>query len=424
MGGVEIDARSAQEVSANVELQQDQLLPLSTLQNLDDFELAAKKVMTRKGWVYFNSAAESLSSSKANRVDWSKVSLRPRVLRNVGRVSLQTRIMGHDSALPFFIAPAASARLGNEDGELCLVRGAARYNIPFCTSTYSSVAHAELAKCLLEMREGGALLFQLYVPIEKQNAKHLIAEARRLGFKALVVTVDSAVIGKREEDDRYKDELDHAAGVEIPRTSRIAGEAPILRGAHSSTLDWEDLEWIRSAWGDAGPVVLKGIQTTEDAIMAAQIGIDGIYLSNHGGRQLDFAPSALQTLLEIRKFHPGLLQRVEIYVDGGVRRGTDVLKALSLGARAVGLGRPFMYALSAYGTDGVYKAIQREQPTPKLRTETDAKVVLSDEVESCMRLMGVTDLRQLDEFYVNTTALERDLPHRIRGLGSEGTSKL
>lgn len=343
--------------------QEGELPPLSTLQNLDDFEPAASIVASQKAWVYFHSAADSLESKVANRRDWLKVSLRPRILRNVGQVSLRTKIMGHSCALPFFIAPAAQARLGHEDGELCLARGAARYDIPYCSSTYSSIAHAELAKCLKNENHGGALLWQLYVPMENREATKLIAEARRLGFKALVITVDSAVIGKREEDDRYKAELDHAAGIEIPRTARIAGEAPILRGAHSATLDWDDLKWIRKAWGDSGPVVLKGIQTAEDALMAAQIGIDGIYLSNHGGRQLDFAPSSIRTLLEIRKFCPEVLRKVEVYLDGGVTRGTDVIKALCLGAKGVGLGRPFMYALTAYGTEGVCRVIQRTYRT-------------------------------------------------------------
>jgi L-lactate dehydrogenase (cytochrome) len=270
--------------------------------------------------------------------------------------------MGHDSFLPFFIAPAALAKLGHEDGELCLARGATHYNIPYCSSTYSSVAHANIASCLEAGGNGGALLFQLYVPIAKQNARKLIAEARRLKFKALVVTVDSAVIGKREEDDRYKSELDHEAGVQTARTTNTVSsdEAPVLRGAHSSTLEWDDLAWIREEWAGAGPIVLKGIQSVEDAVLAAKAGVQGIYLSNHGGRQLDHAPSSLRTLLEIRAYAPQLLDQLEVYLDGGIRRGTDIIKAISLGARAVGLGRPFMYALSGYGTEGVCRAIQSE----------------------------------------------------------------
>lgn len=282
--------------------------------------------------------------------------------RNVARVDIKRTIMSHSSSLPFFIAPAAQARLGHNDGELCLARGAARYNIPYCSSTYSSIAHKDLAQALEAERKGGALFFQLYVPVVKDNAKQLIAEAKRLKYKALVLTVDSAVIGKREEDDRYKAELDHAAGIEIKRDTDPSPsvEAPVPRGAHSSTLNWDDLTWIRQEWAGTGPIILKGIQTVEDAVAAYQAGVDGIYLSNHGGRQLDHAPSSIRTLLEIRTFAPDLLDKIEIYLDGGVTRGTDVIKALCLGARAVGLGRPFMYSLSGYGTDGVCKAIQCE----------------------------------------------------------------
>ena len=362
LGPVELDARGAQSSSTAAGHAEgpDALQPLPTLQNLDDFESAAKKVVSRKAWVYFKYGADSLTSCETNRTDWSKVSLRPRILRNVAKVSMRRTVMSHASAFPFFIAPFARARLGHDDGELCLARGAARHNIPYCSSTYSSVSHTDLAHCLESEGQGGALLFQLYVPIVKRNATKLIAEARRFHYKALVIMVDSAVIGKREEDDRYKAELDYAAGIEIPRTESVDGEAPILRGAHTSTLDWDDLSWIREVWDNAGPVILKGIQTAENALKAAQVGVDGINLSNHGGRQMDHAPSSLRTLLEIRKFYPDVLNRVEVYLDGGITRGTDVIKALCLGAEAVGLGRPFLYALSAYGTEGVGKAIQCE----------------------------------------------------------------
>ncbi|KAK3713542.1 hypothetical protein LTR37_008500 [Vermiconidia calcicola] len=393
-----LDALKAADVVAQTSRDSEELAPLPTLQNLDDFESEARKIVSKKAWVYFSSSADSTTAHARNRLDWTRVNFRPRILRNVGKpVSMRRRIMGHDSSLPFFIAPAAQARLGHPEGELCLARGAARYNIPYCSSTYSSIAHKDLAKCLAEERKGGALLWQLYVPIATENAKSLIAEAKKLGFKALVITVDSAVIGRREEDDRYKAELDHAAGIELARSANPAGAAPILRGAHSSTLNWDDLTWIRQAWNDTGPVILKGIQTAEDALLAAEAGVDGIYLSNHGGRQLDYAPSSLQTLLEIRKFYPHLLETLEIYLDGGVMRGTDILKAICLGATAVALGRPFMYALTGYGTAGVCKAIE----------------ILSDQMETSMRLMGVTELSQLTEFYVNTAILEQELPRRI-----------
>lgn len=226
------------------------------------------------------------------------------------------------------------------------------------------MAHEDVAECMRQ-GTGGSLFFQLYVSRSKDRTLELIDLAKSLGCKALVITVDTPVIGKREEDERYKAEVEYEDG-EVPTIDArfLDGakdvEMPILRGVHSSTLDWEDLKWIRQAWAGTGPMVLKGIQTVEDAKQAADIGIEAIYLSNHGGRQLDCAPSSIRTLLEIRRFCPEILTKVEIYLDGGVRRGTDILKALCLGATAVSLGRPFMYGLGAYGTEGVLKIIQRK----------------------------------------------------------------
>jgi L-lactate dehydrogenase (cytochrome) len=214
-----------------------------------------------------------------------------------------------------------------------------------------------------EESTGGCLFYQLYVKKQQAETRSLIRRARSLGFKALLVTVDTPVVGKREEDDRHKAEVALQAGeTDGPRvvSNTHTDDVPVLRGPYSSTLNWEDLSWIRHEWGDAGSICLKGIATAEDAKMACDMGIRSIYLSNHGGRQLDSAPSALRTLLEIRKFCPEVFDHCEVLVDGGVRRGTDILKALCLGARGVGIGRPFMYALSAYGTRGVLKAIQSE----------------------------------------------------------------
>ena len=254
------------------------------------------------------------------------------------------------------------ARLGHQDGELCNARGASIKNIPYCTSSYTSISHADIAACMAQ-GNGGCLFFQLYVSRSKDRTIELIRTARDLGFKALLVTVDTPVVGNREEDARYTAEVEYENGVvDMPRVPDVVpnNEAPILRGVHSSTLDWEDLKWIREAWSNTGPVVLKGIQSAEDAKLAVDAGIDGIYLSNHGGRQVDHGPSSIRTLLEIRRLCPEILGKVEIYVDGGIRRGTDILKALCLGATAVGVGRPFMYGLGAYGTEGVVQVIQCE----------------------------------------------------------------
>ncbi|KAK5056188.1 hypothetical protein LTR84_012741 [Exophiala bonariae] len=375
-------------------------IPLSHCLNLDDIEKAAERITNRASWAYFHSAADSLGSLANNQNDWKKVTLRPRVMRNVRRVNMQRTIMGQKSRLPFFIAPAARAQLVHEDGELCLARGAVKAGIPYCPSTYSTIPHKELVECMKAHRGNGAdgvLFFQLYVPHERPQAVELINMARDLGFKALVITVDTPVVGKREEDERYRAELATASGDDSVLTEwskpQEDEDGPPLRGHHSSTLNWDDLPWIREAWQNSGPIAIKGIQTAEDAALAAQHGVDAIYLSNHGGRQCDDAPSAIRTLLEIRRFHPEIIGKVEIYLDGWVRRGADVIKALCLGATAVALGRPFMYGC-AMGDEGVLKVIQ----------------LLSEEIETTMRNMGATSLDQLNPSFVNTKRLEMELP--------------
>jgi L-lactate dehydrogenase (cytochrome) len=338
---------------------------LSLCLNLDDFELAAEKALSRRAWTYFHSAADGLGSMRNNREDWSKITLRPRVLRNVARTNTRRLIMGFESSLPFGIAPAALAKLAHPDGELCLARGAARKNIPYCISNGSSTSLEDIEDCWRREGKGGCLFFQLYINKLKQTTLDLITTARRLKFKALVVTVDCPVIGKREEDERYKIQSDLDAGLDIKWTDETIHqhEQPILRGYHSSTFAWEDLAWVKEAWG--GPLVVKGIQTAEDAKAACELGVDGIYLSNHGARQCDDAPSAIRTLLEIRRFCPEVIGRVEVWLDGGIRRGADVLKAVCLGATAVFLGRSFMYALGVYGTDGVSRAIRGKSTSPR-----------------------------------------------------------
>ena len=337
--------------------------PLETCQNLLEIEDEATKVLDERALTYFRSAADSCSSLKKNSKDWSRVTFRPRVLRDVVKAEMGRKIMGQRSTLPFFIAPMAMIKLANADGELAFARAAGSKGIPYVVSTYSSCSHEEIMALVRGQNLPGKQMFQLYVPRQRRDAEKLIQMARSLGFTALLITVDTPVVGKREEDDRYKARVNYRSGeTDSPRTMDVQdpSQKPVLRGVHSSTLNWHDISWIRKAWGETGPIILKGIQSAEDAELAYNEGIDGIYLSNHGGRQLDFAPSSLQTLLEIRRFCPQIIGKIEIYLDGGVRRGTDIIKAICLGATAVGIGRPFVYALGAYGQQGVEKVIERK----------------------------------------------------------------
>ncbi|EXJ56254.1 uncharacterized protein A1O5_12710 [Cladophialophora psammophila CBS 110553] len=393
---------------------ENKALPLSLCMNLDDLEMSACRVMSRRATTFITSGADSLASVRRNRKDWSKIIFRPRVLRNVARADMRRNILGKKSSLPFFIAPMGMAKLAHNEGELALVRGAVAKNIPYCVSGYSSIRHDELMACHKESGKGGFLFYQLYVAKSGEDAtRQLIRTARNLGYEALFVTVDAPVIGKREEDERYKAELDYAArgAEEIVRTPQTtSNEAPpVLRGTHSYTLSWDDLRYIRDAWGaSSGPVVIKGIQTAEDAKIAADMGFDGIYLSNHGGRQLDYAPSSIRTLLEIRRFCPEILSKVQIFLDGGIRRGTDIIKALCLGATAVGIGRPFNYGIALDGLAGCNKVTQ----------------LLSDEIETTMRLLGVTDLGQLGPEMVNCRALEEQLPTSLKSFHAEPRARI
>lgn len=192
-----------------------------------------------------------------------------------------------------------------------------------------------------------------------------------------MLTVDAPVMGKRERDMRAKGEVVETGGGNGGNTTSGGGVATAISGYIDPNLTWSDITWYKQ--NCSLPLFLKGIQTIEDAILAAEHGVHGIILSNHGGRSLDFSRSALDVLIDIRQQRPDLFDKLEIWLDGGIRRGTDVIKALALGANAVGLGRPFLYAQSGYGQQGAERAVE----------------IMREEIERCMRLLGVTSIRQL-----------------------------
>lgn len=246
------------------------------------------------------------------------------------------------------MAPAALAKLAHPDGETGLARGAGDAGIIQMVSSSASMTPEAIAAS--RARNDQIQFYQLYVVSERSKTEDILRRVKKGGYKALIVTVDSAVPGKRERDERYKIALT-ADTNEKPKPLGFS-----YGGWLTPTLSWDDMTWIRAIWD--GPMAIKGIMTAEDALIATQYGVQAIYLSNHGGRQLDTSPPALTTLLEIRRYCPEIIGKVEIYLDGGVRRGNDIIKALALGATACGLGRPFMYALGAYGHEGVVKAVE------------------------------------------------------------------
>lgn len=340
-----------------------------------DFRAEAQKVLDRRAWIYATSSANAGLSLRGNIDSWSQVSFRPRVLRNVANVSARSSILGHEAVVPFFVPPMGTMGMMTPNGELELMQGIVRKGVHAVISTASSKTlegimdsfETEIAKVGGKDKSPSRLFFQLYVPTDKQKAIALVRKVRQTGYKGLFITVDTAVLGKRTEDRRKQAEEAMEDGKDHSTTAQPVGAAnsenefsPAIGarpvpGSISPMISWEDLEWIREEW--QGPIVLKGIQTAEDAKLAAENDCQGILLSNHGGRQQHTAPSALATLLEIRTYCPEVLEKMEVYLDGGCRDGADVLKALALGATAVGIGRPFLYALAAYGSQGVGKLI-------------------------------------------------------------------
>lgn len=344
---------------------------LSLCENVDDFEAAARTTVSEYGRAYINSAADSLYSVKNNRTDWQLVTFRPRVMRNVLSLDTTTKMLGHLASSPFFIAPTGMAGLIHPEAETLLVHGAVRSGIHYCISGVSTRTPDDMMECfkdekqkLVNQSADPAFFYQIYVNSKEEKTRQTIEKARDLGFKALVITADTPVPGKREEVNKYRAQEELNGGLREYDATREGSEDQPVRpgydpgGLLSKTLCWDDIAWMRELF--QGPIVVKGIQCAEDAKIAADLGVDGIYLSNHGGRQLDYSPSSIMILLEIRMYYPEVFEKCEVYLDGGIRRGTDIVKALCLGATSVGIGRPFLYAMGAYGTRGLLKANSSE----------------------------------------------------------------
>lgn len=302
-------------------------------------------------------------------------------MRNVGDVDTRRKIFGHSSQYPFYVSPMGTIGAVHDEAEPAMVKGAVRKGAHMVVSTASTKSSDQIMQSYADeqkrLKNGSPtkLFYQYYMPVDRKKAIELMHLVKKAGYKGLWITVDTPVLGKRTADRYLQAEEALAVGMteeptaewetdSTPEKDNAAGSdnafAPamggrVVRGQLSPHTTWEDLEWIRKEWD--GPIVLKGIQTADDAKLAMEYGCDGILLSNHGGRQMHTAPSALMTLLEIRTYCPEVIGKLEIFLDGGLRDGNDVLKALCLGATAVGVGRPFLYALAAYGTKGIERCV-------------------------------------------------------------------
>ena len=356
----EWQAKQADKHEGSNPLLEEERPPLDAIINLQDFAEAAKKTASRKTWAFQMTAANDCFTRDANADFYRKIWFRPRVLVGVKNVSTDATVMGHKFKLPLFSSPAALAKLSHPQGELAMARGLAACGSTIIACANASYSFAEIAEVL---PENHPLFYQLYMNRDRKVSEDLVRSvSKNPNLKAITVTVDLPVVGKREDDERVKIEATYKATKSlqtqtIKRDKKGSGLARATGSFIDPDLKWEDITWLKSI--THVPIFVKGIQCAADARKALDYGCGGIYISNHGGRAVDTAQPSILTLLEIQANCPEVLEQMEVFIDGGIRRGTDVLKAICLGASAVCLGRPFLYAVG-YGQEGVEHAIECE----------------------------------------------------------------
>ncbi|KAI9803115.1 MAG: hypothetical protein M1833_001186 [Piccolia ochrophora] len=356
--------------------------------NLMDFEAVARNVMKKAAWAYYSSGADDEITMRENHSAYHKIWFRPRVLVDVENVDVTTTMLGTKVDIPFYVTATALGKLGNPEGEVVLTRAAKRHNVVQMIPTLASCSFDEI----VDAREGDQVQWlQLYVNKDRNITKKIVQHAEKRGCKGLFITVDAPQLGRREKDMRSKfddsgSDVQDKGGDSVDRSQ---GAARAISSFIDPSLSWKDIPWFLSV--TKMPIILKGVQRVEDVIRAIEVGVHGVVLSNHGGRQLDFARSGIEILSEVMPVlrERGWENRIEIFIDGGVRRATDIIKALCLGAKGVGIGRPFLYAMSAYGELGVVRAMQ----------------LLKDEMEMNMRLIGCSRVDQLNPTLVDTSGL-------------------
>lgn len=364
--------------------------PLDSLLNLDEIEQAATKRLSRKAWAYYYSAADDLISKSLNNAIYRSIYLRPRIFVDVEKCDTSTTLLGHRVSLPIYVSPAAMARLAHPEGEQGIARACSTFGAMQLISNNASMTPEQIVADAGPSQWFG---WQLYAQIDKKKSEDMLARINKLpSIKFICLTLDAPVPGKREDDERSKNigaNLPIRSAVQEgsasqtspePKAAQPAGIGASLFAGTSPTETWRTtLPWL--AKHTTLPIVLKGIQTHEDAYLASLHApqVRGIILSNHGGRAADTAPPAVHTLVEIRKYCPEVFRSIEVWVDGGIKRGTDVVKALCLGAKAVGVGRAPLFGLGAGGVQGVERVFE----------------ILKAETETAMRLLGVERVEDL-----------------------------
>ena len=378
------------------------LRTLTKVADVGDLRTLAKKRLPAGCFDYIDGAAQDEVTAAANVSAFTKYSFRPRVLRDVSSIETSTELLGGRIPFPLMIAPTGFDRIAHSQGELAVARAAERAGIPYSLSTMGTRSIEEVAEV-----NHGRKWFQVYVWRDKPLLKEMLQRAADAQYEGIMITVDTAVLGRRERDVRRgfslppKIGLDTVIdGVRHPRWTwdflksdpiqfaNVKGNSSVGDGSTPVTLSdyinsqfdpalsWRDIEWFRDNW--PGMVMIKGVQTVEDAEIAAEMGVDGVILSNHGGRQLDGSRAPFDQLAEIVD---AVGDKIDVICDGGIRRGSHVLKALSLGAKACSGGRYYLYALAAGGYEGTLRAFQ----------------LMQEEIIRDMKLMGCNSFKDLNK---------------------------
>ncbi|NXV74777.1 HAOX2 oxidase, partial [Atlantisia rogersi] len=300
---------------------------------LSDFEAYAKKYLPKIAWDFFAAGADDCSTRDENILAYKRIHFRPRMLQDVSMMDTRTKLLGTEINFPVGIAPTGFHQLAWPDGEKSTARAAKAMNTCYIASTYSTCTLEEISAAA----PGGLRWFQLYIHRNRAVSQQLVQRATASGFQGLVLTADLPYTGKRRDDVRN--------GFCLPPHMKLKNLEGAFEVCKISLLDpsvtWNDIYWLRSLTNL--PIIIKGILTKEDAELAVRHGVQGIIVSNHGGRQLDGGPATIDALVEVVDAVQG---RVEVYLDGGIRKGSDVLKALALGAKCVFIGRPALWGLA------------------------------------------------------------------------------
>ena len=385
---------------------------LSTITCIEDFRQTAKRRVPRMFYDYADSGSWTESTYRSNESDFQKLKLRQRVAINIERRSIRSTMAGFDVAMPAAIAPTGLTGMQHANGEILAAKAAEKFGIPFTLSTMSICSIEDVAAHTRK-----PFWFQLYVMRDRDFIERLIDRAKAAGCSALVLTLDLQVMGQRHKDIKnglsapprptlanmlnlltkpywcmnmlgcsrrtFGNIVGHAKGVgDVSSLSSWTSEQ------FDPNLNWADVEWVKKRWG--GKLILKGIMDSEDARLAANTGADALIVSNHGGRQLDGAPSSISALPHIVE---AAGKDIEVWMDGGIRSGQDILKAIALGARGVMIGRAFLYALGAFGEAGVARCLE----------------ILANELDTSMGFCGRTDIRDIDRSILLNPGLFDDL---------------